>query len=417
VIVIHNALILSTELGEAAMQAVVTAWGSAEDFTPFITLAKGLRAYGVDCHFALPSNLVQLPARAGFPVTQVGPDELGRLYEEAEPDLQEGRLQSEALDRYGEALMSAGPDAFTSLATLCAGADCLVGSITMPLGRIVHELTHTRYVAIQIHNPCELLETPPELVEFRAQLGLDRASEPGPRGISPMYGFSPELTLVATSPLVLGVMFDGDLYWPAHCHAVGFLFDADGGAFQPHGELERFMASGPPPVVFSLGTRRRYDRPRIMSLYAEAARLAGRRAILRDPWTDGVDWERPEHALVVGAEVPAAWLLERAACVVHDTDSGATAVGLRSGAPTVPIPSDPSLLGWARASQALGCSPAVLPFAELTAPSLAGALAMAVDDPRCRACAGDVRRAILAEHGTDTATRLIRDFLASRTPT
>lgn len=286
----------------------------------------------------------------------------------------------------------------------------------MPLGRIVHELMHTRYVAIQIHNPCELIETPPELVEFRARLGLDPASEPGPRGISPMYGFSPDLTLVATSPLVLGVMFDGDLAWPDHCHAVGFLFDGDGGSFQPDGALERFLASGPPPVVFSLGTRRRHDRPRVMSLYAEAARLAGRRAILRDAWTDGVDWERPEHALVVGTEVPAAWLLERAACVVHDTDSGATAFGLRSGAPTVPVPSDPSLLGWARASQALGCSPAVLPFGDLTARDLAGALAMAVDDPRCRACAGDVRRTILAEHGTDTASRLIRDFLTSRTP-
>jgi UDP:flavonoid glycosyltransferase YjiC (YdhE family) len=399
------------------MRAVVTAMGAAEDFPPFIALAKGLRAYGVDCHFALPSNLVQFPARVGFPVTQVGPDELGRLYEEAEPDLQEGRLESEALQRYGEALTSAGPDAFASLATLCAKADCLIGSITMPLGRIVHELAHTRYVAIQIHNPSERIETPPELIEFRAKLGLDPASEPGPLGISPMYGFSSELTLVATSPLVLHAMFEGDLSWPDHCHAVGFLFDADGGTFQPDGELERFMASGPPPVVFSLGSRRRHDRARIMSLYAEAAHLAGRRAILRDPWTDRVDWERPEHALVVGAEVPAAWLLERAACVVHDTDSGAMAVGLRSGAPTVPVPSDPSLLGWARASQALGCSPAVLPFGDLTAPGLAGALAMAADDPRCRACAGDVRRAILAEHASDTASRLIRDLLASGTPT
>lgn len=107
------------------VQVVVTAMGSAEDFTPFIALAKGLRGYDVDCHFALPSNLVRFPARAGFPVTQVGPDQLGRLYEEAEPDLQEGRLQSEALDRYGEVLMSAGPDAFTSLAALCSAADCL----------------------------------------------------------------------------------------------------------------------------------------------------------------------------------------------------------------------------------------------------------------------------------------------------
>jgi sterol 3beta-glucosyltransferase len=387
------------------MRAIITTMGSVEDLPPFVALAIGLRREGNDCHFALPGNLIEYVKRHGFAATQLGPDEIGELYHEAELDLHKGRIDSPAVERYSHALEDAGIEAFTALADLCSGAELLVGSISMPLGLIVHELTGARYVALQTHNPTELIETPNELATFRHQLGLPTTTGPGPMGISPSYGFSPELNLVATSPMVLNVMFDQPLSWPAHCHATGFLYEPQDETYQPDDLVREFVDAV--PIVVAFGTRNRAERDALIALHGAAARMAGRRLVCRDAWGTDMGRRVSSDVLILGNGVPEHWLFERAACLIHDADGGVTASALRSGVPSVPIPSDPSLFGWARASYNLGCSPQIIRYEDLDSTVLANAIKLAVNDTSVRHRSSSIREHLLAEGGVKRAVTLI----------
>ena len=75
------------KIQKLSMRAIVSSMASVEDLPPFVYLADGLRREGIQCHFAVPSNLIAYVKDKGFPVTQLGPDELGDAYLRAEPDL------------------------------------------------------------------------------------------------------------------------------------------------------------------------------------------------------------------------------------------------------------------------------------------------------------------------------------------
>jgi sterol 3beta-glucosyltransferase len=385
---------------------VLTTTGAAEDLTPFIALADEFRRRGIDSHFAVQAHLRPHVEAYGFRVSQLGPDSLGELYEAAAPALQAGGT-SEAVDRYAEAMFEAAPAAFTTLTEVCAGSGALISSILLPLGRMVHEFTATPFVAVQVHNPIERIPNSPELIAMREQLGLPPGTEPAPKGVSPMHGYSFDLTLVATSPTVLRTLLDEPLDWPETVHAPGYFFLPE--PEHADEDLAAFLADGP-VVVFAMGERRQDQREETIALYRSAAESLGCRAVLRDPWTT-VRAEHGPRLRAVGAEVPEQWLFQRAAAVVHDSDGGVTGSAFRAGVPTVPIPCDPSLRGWARAAESLGCTASVVPFDELGPERLADALSATLTNENCAKAALVVRDAIAADAGVAGACAAIEPLL------
>ena len=172
---------------------------------------------------------------------------------------------------------------------------------------------------------------PEPIYELRRELGL-------PRGANPLFDakHSPYLVLALFSR-VLGT---GQKDWPANTRITGFCFyDADGGktALPPH--LEQFLAAGPPPVVFTLGSAAVLAAGNFYEVSARAAIKLGIRSVL----LIGTDQRnRPRQKLpdsiCVAEYAPYSGLFPRVAMVVHQGGVGTTAQCLRAGKPMLIMP-------------------------------------------------------------------------------
>ena len=188
------------------------------------------------------------------------------------------------------------------------------------LGRVIRRLA--RFVSRKWPEP---------IYELRRELGLAR-------GANPLFDakHSPYLVLALFSR-VLGVEQKD---WPEHTRITGFCYyDADAGNQALPVELEAFLAAGPPPVVFTLGSAAVLAAGKFYEFSAKAAIRLGIRAVLligTDPRN------RPRQTLpesiCVTEYAPYSALFSRSALVVHQGGVGTTAQCLRAGRPMLIMP-------------------------------------------------------------------------------
>jgi UDP:flavonoid glycosyltransferase YjiC (YdhE family) len=172
---------------------------------------------------------------------------------------------------------------------------------------------------------------PQPIYDLRRELGLAK-------GANPLFDakHSPYLVLALFSR-VLGVEQKD---WPEHTLITGFCFyDADAGNAALPPNLEEFMAAGPPPAVFTLGSAAVLAAGDFYEVSAKAAVKLGIRAVLligTDPRN------RPSHELpssiCVTEYAPYSALFSRAVLIVHQGGVGTTAQCLRAGKPMMIMP-------------------------------------------------------------------------------
>jgi len=172
---------------------------------------------------------------------------------------------------------------------------------------------------------------PQPIYDLRSELGL-------PKGKNPLFDakHSPYLVLALFSRVLGKEQKD----WPENTKITGFCYydsDAGNGALPQH--LEDFLAAGPPPVVFTLGSAAVLAAGRFYEFSAKAAIKLGARAVLligTDPRN------RPRRALpesiCVAEYAPYSKLFPRASLVVHQGGVGTTAQCLRAGIPMMIMP-------------------------------------------------------------------------------
>jgi rhamnosyltransferase subunit B len=165
--------------------------------------------------------------------------------------------------------------------------------------------------------------------EFRRDLGLNEDEDPIMRD-----KFSNDLHLVMFSRVLGAPQPD----WPASAVQTGFCFydgqDDDG---QIQKDLEDFLGSGEPPIVFTLGSAAVMDARDFFDESAKAAAKLGRRAVL----LYGRDNPPPKGLSdsIVGYEyAPYSRVFPSAACVVHQGGVGTTGQVLRAGVPHLIMP-------------------------------------------------------------------------------
>jgi UDP:flavonoid glycosyltransferase YjiC (YdhE family) len=172
---------------------------------------------------------------------------------------------------------------------------------------------------------------PEPIYELRRELGL-------PRGANPLFDakHSPSLVLALFSRM-LGVEQKD---WPEHTLITGFCYyDADAGNQALPANLEKFLAAGPPPVVFTLGSAAVLAAGNFYEVSAKAAIRLGIRAVLligTDP-RNQLKTKLPE-SVCVAEYAPYSELFSRAAMVVHQGGVGTTAQCLRAGKPMLIMP-------------------------------------------------------------------------------
>lgn len=164
--------------------------------------------------------------------------------------------------------------------------------------------------------------------QLRSELGLPPSGDPMFDG-----AYSPELVLALFSRTLGNRMPD----WPEQTVVTGFPFyDGEDTALAP--ELEAFLNTGEPPIVFTLGTSAVLDAGSFYRESAKAAQILGRRAVLlvgKEP--TNVPFALPSTILAIDY-APFSLLFPRSAAIVHQGGVGTTGQAMRSGKPMLVMP-------------------------------------------------------------------------------
>jgi UDP:flavonoid glycosyltransferase YjiC (YdhE family) len=236
-----------------------------------------------------------------------------------------------------------------------------------------------------------------------------------PPGGEPLYEgqHSPLLTLALFSRVLAAPRPD----WPPSTRLTGFLFHDSAGGEALDAELEAFLESGPPPVVFTLGTSAVAVAGSFYEESLAAARRLGMRAVLM-VGGDSANLPRvPLGADAIAIErAPHAALFPLAAAIVHHGGIGTLGQALRAGKPMLVVPWSHDQPDNARRAQCLGVA-AVLSPRRYHADRAARAIEELLLDPAFAARAAEIGAIIRSEDGVGAACEAIEDAaLAHRAP-
>jgi len=243
--------------------------------------------------------------------------------------------------------------------------------------------------------------------DIRRELGLaPLASDPLFRGAYSAHG-----TLALYSPRLAAPQPD----YPPRTLLAGFAFydGATDGATCLEPQLEHFLASGPAPLVFTLGSFVTRDAGAFFEVSAQVARRLGRRAVLvgaLGPGTAAASLRRDDSILACGY-APYSALFARAAAIVHQGGIGTAAQALRAGKPQLIVPFYGDQPDNARRIARLGVARTLAPAHYRTGPAV-HALRRLLDETHHSERAAALGREIAQENGAERAAQLVDRVLA-----
>jgi UDP:flavonoid glycosyltransferase YjiC (YdhE family) len=295
------------------MRIVFSTFGSLGDVHPMMALARELQARGHEAIIAT-SELYRTKIQAegiGFHALRpnlLPPEESRELIAK----VMDARTGSEYLFR--EILMPALRDSFDDLCEVARTADVLISHPAVPAAPLVGEALKMKWMSValapislwSIYDP-PVLAPLPVLAKWRggnASLPVQRAvkrlaSRITSRWVAPVLELRQELGLERRANLIFEgqysphgvlalfskVLAQPQPDWPRNTHQCGFCFYDKRGQVgdllvESLDEQRQWIASGEPPIVFTLGSSAVFDARNFYEESTIAARQLGRRALL-----------------------------------------------------------------------------------------------------------------------------------------
>jgi len=241
------------------------------------------------------------------------------------------------------------------------------------------------------------------ILELRRELGLPWRGNPLFEG-----AHSPELVLALFSRAFAQPQPD----WPKQTVVAGFPFHDAPSGFESElaPELASFLDSGPPPVVFTLGSSAVAAAGDFYTVSLRAVERVGARALfLTGPHPQALPDQLPPGVLA-WPYAPHERVFPRSAAIVHHGGIGTTAQALRSGRPMLVVPFAHDQFDNADRARRLGAAKVVArrKYSEHIA---ADSLLRLLSESQCRASAEKIGHAIRRENGAQTAAAEIRRLL------
>jgi UDP:flavonoid glycosyltransferase YjiC (YdhE family) len=226
--------------------------------------------------------------------------------------------------------------------------------------------------------------------QLRAELGLDRGAD-----VIFDAKHAPGRVLAMFSPLLGEPQPD----WPPHTEITGFVFyDGDAGKQELPPEMEEFLQSGEAPVVFTLGSAAVLDAGDFYQQSAEAARIAGVRAVLL-VGTDSRNVPQTQSSdICVARYAPYSKIFPRASLIVHQGGVGTTAQAMQAGRPMLVMPYSHDQPDNARRMRRLGVA-GVIRRQDYTAERVASRIRRMLGHPRFAERAAEVGEQLRREDG------------------
>jgi rhamnosyltransferase subunit B len=124
--------------------------------------------------------------------------------------------------------------------------------------------------------------------------------------------------------------------WPSNVSLTGFPLWDEGDIRSASQELEQFLATGDPPVVFTAGTAM-LQAKRFFEVSAEVCQFLGLRGVFLTQFREQVSPRLPEHVRHFDY-IPFSAVLPRSAALVHHGGIGTTAQAILAGIPQLIVP-------------------------------------------------------------------------------
>jgi UDP:flavonoid glycosyltransferase YjiC (YdhE family) len=197
--------------------------------------------------------------------------------------------------------------------------------------------------------------------------------------------------------------------WATNTVQTGFTFyDGNGSGADLTPELEQFLNSGEPPIVFTLGSATVRTPGNFYQESLQATEILKRRAVLL------IGKNAPPKNLskniICASYVPYSQIFPHACAIVHQGGIGTTAQALRAGCPTLVMPYGQDQPDNAARVERLGTS-LTLKRQQYSSVRAVEKLRELLGNPKYAAKAAEIGRIIRAENGVDVACDAIEKQL------
>lgn len=247
---------------------------------------------------------------------------------------------------------------------------------------------------------------PEPIYALRRELGLAR-------GRNPIFDAKHSDALVLA--LFSRVLGEPQRDWPRQTRVTGFVYyDGDAGAKDLSPELKKFLLSGEPPIVFTLGSAAVLDPGNFYEVSARVAERLGRRAVLlvgSDAASLSLAGLPP--SIFVASYAPYSQIMPYASVIVHQGGVGTTAQALRAGRPMLVMPYSHDQPDNARRVERLGVAQ-VVRRSQYSVQTAERALRKLFADPAYARRAAQVAEQVRSEDGLPLACDAIEALLAQR---
>jgi rhamnosyltransferase subunit B len=410
------------------MRIVFSTFGTFGDVNPLIALALELKRRGHTPVLAAPSMFREKVEPLGIEFAAVRPnqDPNDKRMVEMIWDIKKGTERG-----LREFLFPAIRDSYQDLLAAVQGADLLVTGELSYAGPIIAEKTGIPWASYVLaplsffsgYDPPVLPPYPTlakvqslvpgvgHLVPRFARLVTRHWAEPIyklRRDLGLLDGENPIFDAKHSKLLVLAlysrVLGDPQPDWPASARITGFAFyDGDAGNMNLAPELEAFLADGPPPLVFTLGSAAVMAAGDFYEVSAKTADLLGQRAVLltgNDP--QNIPKGPLSNNICIARYAPYSQIFPRASVIIHQGGVGTTAQALKAGRPMLVMPYSHDQPDNARRVKHLGVAQ-VIQRKEYRPEAAARKIKALLEDTACSTRAAEVARVIMEEDGVRTA--------------
>lgn len=424
------------------MKIGMQTWGSHGDIRPFLSLAEGLQADGHEVTLVITcvdhARYVTGETASGLNIQTVASpifkDEAdlreagGSIVEECNPFRQVYKILDLAF-RPAEAEM------FAAATVLCKENELIIGHFFHYPLQACAEKANKPYVSVMLqHMAIATRFMPPptlpnwgkwsnkllwEIVtsvlngylrevvnSLRQQLGLFAISD-----VVNDIWISKTLTLVAVSPAICQHQPD----WPESVKVCGFLA---GPAVKIEGtvteSVRQFITAGDPPIYMGFGSLMPKDKAmqtNTITLFTDAVRLAGCRAIIQAPDAEGCGFISSNDMLYVKA-LPHRQVFPDCSLIVHHGGAGTTQTVCYCGKPSVVIAHIEEQKFWGNELCELGIGAKVLHRRRVNASELASVINSVLHNHVMIETAVKIGRQMRQEDGIVQAIELINQHLA-----
>ncbi|KAG9188368.1 isoleucyl-tRNA synthetase [Alternaria panax] len=199
--------------------------------------------------------------------------------------------------------------------------------------------------------------------------------------------------------------------WNHHISVAGFYFLNLASNYTPEPDLAAFLDGGEPPVYIGFGSIVVDDPNAMTKMIFDAVKITGKRALVSKGWggLGADDLGKPDGVFMLG-NCPHDWLFKRVSAVVHHGGAGTTAAGIATGKPTVVVPFFGDQAFWGAMVSRAGAGPDPIPYKDLTAEKLAGAINEALK-PESLDRAQELCDKIKQENGTQKGAQSFHQML------